>query len=354
MSKKVERLRAVYLNSDSLQQITNLQSLGGFSNIDLLLMENFRKIYHLGADQLDYFVNLLDKFGDAIDEDDPYTIIYYMDQLLSGPLAQYIPAALKKTPITLGTKYWSSAPDIIGVMKYLNKSAVQTPIDKLDKSAAQTTGQTIEITEMNLLLVNKCPQYIVDQYKKMTLLTNSVYFSGINDSLIFDNKLRGIIPEDKVATDKEPHGTYLAADTNYYEKLESVEPQLEPLIQASMKFLVDELKKDRYTQEYEIRVERTYNLYKYRSTQNYFKEEDTSRQYVINRLSEYKDGDTTKQVIIKTDLVGNTFESENVRRFGTLDVVNEDKNTILNLHTVRGQLGDISEPKHDPLIQKET
>lgn len=344
MSKKVERLRAVYLNRDSLEQITNLRSLGNFSSVDLLLMENFKKIYHLGVDQLDYFINLLDKIGDQIDTSDPYTIIYYMDQLRSGPLAQYVPAALKKTPIALGTKYWTTAPDVIGVMKYLNRSAVQTPVDEL---------KTAEITEMNLLLVNKCPQYIVDQYRKVSQLTNSTYFKGIDDSLSLDNKLRGK-PEGERVTDKDPHGSYIAPDTNYYEKLKSVAGASEVKIQEGLRFRQRQPMRDRYTGQFEVRLERTYNLYKYRSTQNYFKDEDSSQQYVINRLSEYKDGDTTKRVIIQTDLVGNTFESENVRRFGTLNVVNEDKNTILNLHTVRGQLGDISEPKHDPLIQKET
>lgn len=343
MSKKIERLRAVYLNKDSQEQITNLESLGDFSKDDFFLLEEFKKIYYIGVDQLDYFVNQLDRVGDYLNVD-LATVIYYMDQLRCGPLAGYLPAAQQKTPITLRTKWWTNAPEVIGVIKYLYKSTVQTPIPEL---------KTTEVIDMIPLLLNKCPQHIVDQYTKISKLTNSVYADNIGDNLKLDDKLREV-PEGIQPSNKTPHGSYLVADTTLYPVLESVQEAIEQKIQLGLKFPVKETIQDRYTNRPELRTELTYTLYLYRRDFNYFKETDTSSKYVINRLSEYKDGNAEKKVIIPTDLVGNTFDSDNVRRFGTLSVINEDKNTTLNLHTVRGQLGDISEPKRDPLIQKET
>ena len=343
MSKKIERLRAVYLNRDSLEQITNLESLGDFSQSDVLFLEEFKKIYHLGVDQLDFFVNLLDKAGDSYFID-PASIIYYIEQLRAGPLASYIPAALEKTPITLGTKWWTNAPEIIGTIKYLYKSTAQTPISEL---------KTTEVVDTTPLLLNKSPQHIVDQYKKMSMLTNSVYSSGINDSLKFDNELRGI-PSTTQASNKTPHGSYLVADTSMYPVLEMAQEEIETKIQKALKYLEKEQKQDRYTLLLEERKELTYSLYTYRRSYNYFKDSNTSHKYIINRLSEYEDGGETKQAIIVTDLIGNTYESDKFRRLGSLNIVNEDRNTTLNLHTVRGQLGGLSEPKRDPLVKKDS
>jgi len=64
INKKVERLRAVETTAQQVSAlVVNLSALGDFNEADLELMESFKSILHLGTNQLDKFIDLLDEKG---------------------------------------------------------------------------------------------------------------------------------------------------------------------------------------------------------------------------------------------------------------------------------------------------
>ena len=83
MRNRVEILRAIEFTKKDLEDITNLDELVQFSDKDKEFMEEFKKVYELGLNQLELFINKLDKEGSELDE---YSIQYYVSQLLTGPL----------------------------------------------------------------------------------------------------------------------------------------------------------------------------------------------------------------------------------------------------------------------------
>lgn len=316
LSKKVERLRAVLLTKKQSEElIGNLDTLGNFSEEDKTLMENFKKIYHAGVKQLKVFINSLEDIGTKVDE---YTIMYYLTQLRNSPFKGFLSA------LTLDKKYWKNTPDTLGVQGNLNRSTVETPISEL----ADTT-----VYDINVLTLKKVPKFILDSHNELTKASNTVYQNCVQGSIVLDNQLREVSAQ---ANNSTPHGSYLVADTTSWTNTQSLSAEIFPKIKE---FLGDE----------------TYRLYEFNREINLFDKEsntDVSTQYVVHRISEYFQGGDTKQAVISADLIGNAFESDKVREF-KLEIKNDAKNTILNLHTVEGQLGDLSKPKQEPITKND-
>ena len=87
-TKKVEILRALELTVDQFEkEFGGIKKLpfateGSVEKIDLQLMEDFKKVYSLGTDQLESFISALDEAGEDLDE---HSILYYISLLENGP-----------------------------------------------------------------------------------------------------------------------------------------------------------------------------------------------------------------------------------------------------------------------------
>lgn len=320
LSKKVERLRAVLLTKKQSEElIGNLKTLGDFSDEDKTLMENFKKIYHAGVKQLKVFVNLLEELGKKVDE---YTILYYITQLRNGPFKGFLGELVKDK------EYWKNIPDTIGIQGNLNRSTVETSISELSDTA---------IYDISSLTLSKVPSFVLSAHDELTRSSNIIYQSSVLGSIALDEELRET-PADifYARLNSYPHGSYLVADTTSWNNTRDISVQILPKVKE---YLGDE----------------TYRLYEFNRDINLFDRErntDVSTQYVVHRISEYLQGGETKQAVISADLMGNTFESDKVREF-KLVIRNDSKNTELNLHTIEGQLGDLSKPKQEPITKSD-
>ena len=57
MRNRVEILRAIEFTKDDLDNISNLDDLVSFSDKEKEFMESFKKVYELGLNQLELFIN---------------------------------------------------------------------------------------------------------------------------------------------------------------------------------------------------------------------------------------------------------------------------------------------------------
>jgi hypothetical protein len=314
LTKKVERLRAVLLTKKQSEElIKNIDTLGDYNDEDKTLMENFKKIYHVGVKQLKVFIDLLNEMGKKIDE---YSITYYTTQLKNGPLKSFLSSLVSDKP------YWGSNADIIGTQGNLNRSATQTPIHELGETA---------VFDQSVVTLNKLPGFAFEAYTELTDSVNKIYKANILGSLDLDSTLRG--RSFRYAND-EPHGEYIVADTTSWNNTRAASDGIYNEIKTA---LGDE----------------NYRMYTYNKLVTPFNSDintSVSTQYVVHHLSEYKSLGETKSVILSTDLVGNVFEYTEPRKF-ELEIKGESNNTKLKLHTVQGQLGSVSKLKEEPITE---
>jgi hypothetical protein len=312
LTKKVERLRAVLLTKKQSEElIKNIKDLGDFNDEDKTLMENFKKIYHSGVKQLKVFVDLLSELGKKVDE---YTILYYTTLLKNGPLSSFL------GPIVSGKPYWASTPDILGTLGNLNRSTTQTPISGL--------GDTI-VYDQSVVTLNKLPGFVIETYRELTNDVNTIYKNNVLGSLLLDGALRGASP---LPTNNDPHGSHMVADTTSWNNTLSATDRIFEEVKTAL-------------------GEETFRLYAFNKLGNPFSSEvnsDVSSQYVVQHVSEYISAGETKSAILSTDLVGNSFEYDEPRKFA-FEIKGTAKNTKLKIHTVQGQLGDTSKPKEEPI-----
>lgn len=315
-TNKVERLRALLLTKKQFDElIVNRNVIGGITEADKSLMENFKRIYHMGVKQLRTFINLLNQQGPSVDE---FTILYYISQLKKSPFKKFL------KPLVSGSPYWRETPDILGSLGNKNRSTVATPIADLGKSSAG-------VNDMSFVTLDKAPEFMVKAYNELTLATNVQYKNNVESAIKLDEKLRDASP----GKSNTAHGSYLVADEGTWNAISQSSGGCSERLRG---YLGTE----------------ALRLYKFNRDRNLFdssSNSDKSSQYTIERLNEYIRDNQTKQVTFKTDLLGNTFESDETRKF-ELEVENDTKKIKLNPHTVRGQMGDLDKPKQQPICSK--
>ena len=330
LSKKVERLRAVLLTKKQSEElIKNIKDLGDFNDEDKTLMENFKKIYQKGVGQLKVFIDLLEELGKKVDD---YTITYYTTQLKNGPLRSFLSNLVKNK------NYWANTPDILGTQGNLNRSTTQTPIALLADTA---------VNDASVVTINKLPGFVYSAYEDLTKDTNTIYKNNAYGSLLldtalrssqtnnmlelFDSSLRGV---NSAPTNDQAHGSYMVADTTSWNNTQAASERVFGQISDKL-------------------GEETLRLYAFNKQLNLFDgniNTDVSTKDVVHYLSEYMSLGETKSVILSTDLIGNSFEYDEPRKF-EFEIKGESKNTKLKLHTVQGQLGDTSKPKEEPITK---
>jgi hypothetical protein len=271
-------------------------------------MVEFKKIYELGLDQLKKFIDKLDEEGKDLDE---YTIQYYVNLLLNGPLS------FQTIELSKDKKYFSSTPNIMGFFGNKARNSQNTTVlEDYDT----TLGTTVDI-------FNKLPKFMQSNVLDAVKINEEVFRTSLRSSTIIDNTLPTVdkAPQQRYSEEptgewvKKSHGTYLVKDSNFFGVLDIINKEV-----------FDPKLKD-YLGEENFRIWRDKKGY------NPFSEEDNtsvSSDFDIEK----KIQDSGREVEMTLDIHGNVKDSVK-RRESVLKIPDPNKDKEYLLGSVEGQLG---------------
>lgn len=329
LTKKVETLRTLLRTKVQFDELIDPSIVAMFTDTDKEFMEEFKKVYHIGTEQLTSFIDKLISSGSSLDV---YSIQYYVEQLIEGPMADYV----KSYAVDPKKRYFKPSPDILGVLGNTGVSNTSAPV------FLQHTFNTSTDT------YNKLTKFLQKITSDLSRTTSNVFASNFNSSVNMDNTLPFI---DKRNTERimgeynsgacinRPHGNYMTKDVEFHKQV--IRPISKQIFEIVKSFLGQE----------------DYRLFEFKKQLNYFDSEKNtakSNNTELTRKLEYMDerelgsGDIVlKTTDIKTDLFGNTFDSVEKRAYDLKVETPTNKN--FKLYTVKGQLGSGEDVKIDPL-----
>jgi hypothetical protein len=303
MRNKIEILRAIEFTKDDLENIKNLDEFPEFTIKDREFMEEFKKVYELGLNQLEKFINKIDSEGSELDV---YSIRYYVTQLLTGPLGSYVKELSKDK------KYFKNIPDIMGRcgnVEMTNSNVTIVP------NTSVPTGQTVDV-------YNKLPKFLQELSAEGSAISENVFRFGMIPTSCIDNTLPLIDkkPQSRVDTEdsgswqSQSYGTYCVRDRFFYNVLKDINSDIFDKVK---KYLEDE----NYRIFYDKKSYNSFDASKNTSTAS-------NSTVVLSSNGE----------LIETDLMGDVYDSFD-RRKSTLKLQTESKNVEYELSTNIGQLG---------------
>jgi hypothetical protein len=306
MRNKVEILRAIQYTIIDLESISNLDEIAEFTDKDKEFMEAFKKIYEFGLKQLEFFIKKLDEEGKDLDV---YSIQYYVNVLLNGPLGNFA-RELSKDKL-----YFVNTPDAMGALGNKLKSLQNTTV--LNNSKNQL-GCSVD-------LYNKMPQFLQLELQKSVDESEKMFKSSLRSSTEVDNTKPIVDKRNQQRHNEEPtgqwvtrpNGNYLVKDSYYYAVLDEISNDVFVLVKE---YLGDE----------------NYRLYKDKKTYNSFDDENdsTAKHYQLEKT--LSDGVTTSD--IKIDITGNTIDSID-RRDNVIKVEDDSDVREFVVSTNEGILG---------------
>lgn len=307
MHNRVETLRAICYTYDDLESIRNLGD--SFSEKEIEFMVEFKKIYELGLSQLEKFINKLDEEGKDLDV---YTILYYVNTLLNGPLGNYARSLAE------GKKYFIKMPESMGI---LGNNTSTTQNIAIYNDMGQPLGCSVET-------FNKLPKFIQNTLEISIKETETIFKDSLYSSTIIDNTLPILDKQNNIKYDKEktgewviePSGTYINKDIFFRIATNNVS-----------KKIFDKVK--------EYLGEENYRIYGEKKQYNAFDSEKNQSKSINTKIEkEYTDenGDIEN---ITLDLMGDDFDSDD-KRSRILKINKPEKNEEYSINTNEGQLGD--------------
>lgn len=306
MRNKVEILRAICFTAEDMETIKNLGD--SFSKLEIEFMVEFKKIYELGLDQLELFINKLDKEGKDLDE---YTIQYYVDELFNGPLGTYA-KELSKDKL-----YFTPSPESMG--RNANITASPSNVTLFEK-VYYPLGAPVDV-------FNKLPPFIQKVVTKSIEQTEEVFRSGIKSSTVHDNTLPIIDKAPQQRYEKEPTGEWVHAPNGSYVVKDRY---FKKVLDKTSKTITEYVKGYLGDENFRMLLDKKL-YYPFDSTKN------TST--ATNNKIEREYVENSQSVVITVDLMGDVFDSEE-KRAKSLKIANDSKDKIYDLHTNEGQLGD--------------
>ena len=291
-----------------------------FSDLEQNFMESFQKVYQKGLNELNRFVDRIDKFGDGLSDS---SLIYYTNQLAHGPMGGF----LESVGATSG--FFAPVSDLIGQLGNATRSNSSTPV--LKGIALNTTND----------MFNKSPQFVQDLIVDATKVVTSVYNFNFESVVINDNTLPFIDKRNKERVQQEhARGKGVAGTANGNKLVKDVF-----FLTTSNKLVSGIL-----TKVENLLGSKAFKLFGIYKTLNYFNEErNKSRSFdgCIDRLLRYvqlifsESGDQVMQercAAICTNLAGNVYNSQDRLNFTIKN------NGIFRLNTVQGQVGSGTPP----------
>lgn len=305
MRNKVELLRAIEYTIIDLESISNLDEIAAFTDKDKEFMEAFKKIYEFGLKQLEFFINKLHDEGKDLDT---YSIQYYVNVLLNGPLGNFA-RSLSKDKL-----YFVNTPDAMGALGNKLKSSQNTTV---------LTG-TDNPLGCSVDIYNKMPLFLQDVLTKSVEQTEEVFKSSLRSSTEVDNTKPIVDKRNQQRYDEEPtgqwvtrpNGNYLVKDSYYYKVLDNVSSDVFDLVKNYL-------------------GEENFRLFVDKKSYNPFDDDNdsTANHYTLNKT--LTAGDITQ--VIKMDITGNTIDSID-RRDSTIKIENDVDVQEYILSTNEGQL----------------
>lgn len=302
MRNRVEILRAIEYTKEDLKNISNLDEIDSFDDKDKEFMEEFKKIYEFGLNQLELFIDKLDNEGKDLDV---YSIKYYVNLLLNGPLGTYA------RKLAEGKKYFGKVPDSLGLMGNKGRSLQNTTVVE---GYEYSLGCPVDV-------FNKLPLFIQDVSTLSIEQTEKFFRSNIHSSVVNDNT-RPIVDKDNSRRYELEHtgelaflpaANYLLKDSYFYQVLDNISEDIFALIK-------------------EYLGEENFRLFKDNKEYNAFgdKNDNTSKNWVVKTKIKKEEFDL--------DLYGVVFDSEEARNVN-LKIETAESNKEYNLGTLKGQLG---------------
>jgi hypothetical protein len=303
MRNKIEILRSILFTEEDLVNYKNIDNQ--FSKVEIEFMVEFKKIYELGLNQLEKFINKLDEEGKDLE---PWDIAYYVKQLSNGPLSSYAKELAKDK------KYFEAIPDILGNVG--NKE-----ITRHNTTLYEDGDYPLEIP---VDIYNKSPKFIQNMIVSANKEVEKMFRSSLNASVVNDNTLPIIdkAPQQRYSLEKtgewqqKSHGTINVKDSYYRVKMTDIRSQI-----------FDKVK--------EVIGEEHFRIFRDKKDFNPFDSEKnnaTSSNYVFEKEMKEK----SNVEIFEEDIFGDVFDNRDT----VLKIQKPDKNEEYKLNTVDGQLGN--------------
>jgi hypothetical protein len=301
MRNKIEILRAVCFTKDDIKNYDNLPF--EFRDIEIEFMEEFKKIYELGLNQLERFIIKLDNQGSQLE---PQDVQYYVKQLLNGPYSSYA------AELARGRKYFTPTPDNIGILRNNETTGSSTSLYIDDQYPVEVPSD----------LLNKTPLSIQNMIKVSTETVEVMFRSSLFTSIAYDNTLPIVDKKNQTRYSEErngawlqkAHGNFNVKDAFYRTKMEPVRSEIADIVRGD---LGDE----------QFRI---YEDKKQFSPFNPYSNSDYSANFVMDK--KLTTGDKTQT--IKEDIFGNVIDDRNTQI--TINKNSTNKEFLPN--TVSGQL----------------
>ena len=312
MNNKVETLRALCFTKDDLETITNLGD--SFSEKDIEFMVEFKKIYELGTTQLKKFIDKLDEEGEDLDS---YSIMYYIEVLLNGPLGSYVREFSKDK------KYFINSPDIMGM---LGNKIVSHQNNTIHEDGSYILGCAVDT-------YNRLPPFIQDTITNSIKQTENVFRSSLKSSSETDNTLPIIDKANQTRYEEEKLGKWV------------IKANGNNMVKDSYFYLaVNDVSEDIFKKVEEYLGEEDFRMYGDKKKYNAFDSEKNDSKSTNAQIKKiFKDGDEEREVVL--DLMGDEFDSDEARE-SKIKIVGVMKDEEFKIHTNVGQLSDTGEDNY--------
>lgn len=305
MTNKIEILRAICFTKEDMNTIKNLGD--SFSEIEIDFMVEFKKIYELGLGQLQKFIDKLDKEGKDLDT---YSILYYVETLLNGPLGSYVKEFSKDN------KYFTNTPDCMGMLGNKTKSPYNNTIFE---NVEYQLGCSVDS-------YNKLPGFMQLTVQDSVKITEDVFRSSLKSTSEHDNTLPIIDKNNQKRYEEEKDGKWvLRANGSYMVK------------DASFYHTVNDISEDVFNEVETLLGEENFRLYQDKKQYTPFDSEKNESTATNNKIEkEFVNGEDSE--ILNLDIMGDEFDSEE-KRSSKLIIPSDTKDKEYLLNSNEGQLG---------------
>ena len=306
MNNNVEILRAICFTAEDLKEITNLADT--FTEKEIEFMVEFKKIYELGTSQLEKFIDKLDSEGNELDT---FTINYYVQLLLNGPLGSHTKSYSKDK------KYFTNTPDTMGMLGNKTKSPANVTIFE---NVEYPLGCSVD-------LYNRLPNFSQTANQDAIKLTENIFRGSMKSSSQTDNTLPIIDKKPQDRYNEEPTGTWVKKANGSF------------LVKDHFFYkAVDEKSKDIFDKVKNLLGDEDFRVYDDKKQYTPFDSDKNEATSTNNKIEKtYYDGDNERTITL--NLMGDEFDSEDSRA-SKLKVTGADKDKEYLLNTVEGQLGN--------------
>jgi len=332
ITKKVELLRALLRTKDQFDELIDTGANDEFTDKDKEFMEEFKKIYYSGLEQLEKFINKIDEEGKEISIE---SIEYYKSILLNGPLAGNTLQLAK--PPGESKKFFKDTTDDLGTN---GNTAADNNTIPIWSTEVVAFNNTVNSNNKSTKFINELITKATKQTAITTRVTSEYLYDTDNTKPFIDKRQSERVDlEGQDGFNNEPHGCYCVKDVEFRK-------------------VAEEITEDIFDKVEEYLGESDFAVFTFKKLSNYFGDDNKAKSFnaKIKRKLQFMqrsyDEEGVEEIEIKdtnieTDLIGNQFDSPDRREF-TFKITG-DKDKIFNPNTIEGQLGSGDEVKEDPI-----